>query len=120
MTKLFAAGGARTPYALGVMAMFSACALAGTASGASFNIDFEAPKTGTIMGTQYQASHGVTISADNYRVGGPDKAILFNSNRTNTPDDDLEFGGAWAAGNIATGVNLNKFLIVAENIRDVA
>jgi hypothetical protein len=92
---------------------------ASRASGAALTIDFEAYKTGSIMGTQYQASHGVTISADNYRVGGPDKAILFNSNRNDTPDDDLEFGGtSWAAGNIATGVNLNKFLIVAENIRD--
>jgi hypothetical protein len=115
---LFADRGRRTPFVLGALAMFGTCAA--NVSGAALGIDFEAPKTGTIMGTQYLASHGVTISADNYRVGGPDKAILFNSNRTNTLDADLEYGGAWAAGNIATGVNLNKFLIVAESIRDVA
>jgi hypothetical protein len=115
---LYADRGRRTPFVLGALAMCGTCAL--SASGAALQIDFESPKTGTIMSTQYLASFGVTISADNYRVGGPDKAILFNSNRTNTPDDDLEYGTAWAAGNIATGVNLNKFLIVAESIRDVA
>src|SRR5690349_2109327 len=90
---------------LAVIAAADTCAFAASsASGAALMIDFEAYKTGSIMGTQYQASHGVTISADNYRVDGPDKAILFNSNRNDTPDDDLEFGGtSWAAGNIATG-----------------
>ena len=121
MSMLFVNRGRRMRSVLSVLAVSGLCAAdAPDASAAAMAIDFESPKTGTIMGTQYLASHGVTISADNYRVNGPDSAILFNSNRTNTPDDDLEFGTAWAAGNITTGVNLNKFLIVAESIRDVA
>jgi hypothetical protein len=80
-------------------------------------IAFDEQPTGTIMSDQYLASLGVRISADNYRPTGPDKAIIFNSNRMNTPDLDLEFD--WSAGNLK-GTNLSRFLIVAENLRDVS
>src|SRR5688572_11645353 len=90
---------------------------------ASFLIDFETPKTGSIITTQYLASNGVTFSADNYRDDtdnpGPNAAILFHSSRTGTPDPDLEWASGWAAGNM-DNVECRKMLIVAESVRDVA
>jgi hypothetical protein len=78
-------------------------------------ITFDSLSTGAIVGSQYFVSDGVTISAENFHLGHPDIATIFNTNKTNTPDKDLQTG--WVAGNLV-GQDLGKILIVAENAID--
>ena len=121
MTKLFVVGGSRVSFALaGALATLGALApLPGTAPTASAAvINFNGFQNGRHVNDEY-ASLGVTFSADNYRPGGPNIAILFDSDLNTTPDDDLEFGSAWSAGNIRFE-RLDKFLIVAENVTDTS
>jgi hypothetical protein len=97
-----------------ILALAAFATLSGsTADGAGINFD-EKP-TGRIINTQYTASHGVTFAADNYRAGGPDVLLAFKSDRTNTPDLDLEY--PWTGGNLV-GQHLDKILIVAEDLVD--
>ena len=121
MNKSFAVRGSRSSFALaGAFATLGVFApVPGTAPAASAaTINFNGYQTGRHINDEYQ-SQGVTISADNYRAGGPNIAILFDSLRANTPDPDLEFRGAWSAGNIRFE-SLGKFLIVAENVSDTS
>jgi hypothetical protein len=78
-------------------------------------ITFDEKPTGRKISNQYASSPGVTFSGDNYRPGGPDQLIIFKSDRSDTPDEDLEF--PWSSGNLA-GSHLDKILIVAENLID--
>lgn len=122
MTNPFAVGGTRSSFALaGALAALGVFApLPGTAPAASATtITFNGYQTGRHINDDYQGSGVSMISADNYRAGGPEIAILFDSNRTGTPDPDLEYRGAWSAGNIRFE-SLGKFLIVAENVRDTS
>lgn len=104
----------------GMLALASVFVSAGVASGTVVNFD-NAP-TGRIISDQYAVSHGVTFSADNYRAKGPDKLVIFKSDRGNTPDLDLEY--PWTAGNLAAklpntpATHLDKILIIAENLLD--
>jgi hypothetical protein len=99
--------------ALSSLATFAA--MTESASGAAFHINFDEKPTGRIITNQYEASHGVTFSGDNYRPTGPDTLLIFKSDRTNTPDLDLEY--PWPAGNLV-GTHLDKILIIAEDLRD--
>ncbi|MEZ6242491.1 MAG: PEP-CTERM sorting domain-containing protein [Phycisphaerales bacterium] len=91
-------------------------ALALPAAAASADIvdvlDFNDLVHGEIVTTQYQASHGVTISADNFSRPF-DLAVAFDSTRTGTRDDDLE--DPWTNGNLAPNTNLGRMLILQEN-----
>ena len=81
-------------------------------------IKFDEQPLGKIINTQYTASLGVTISADNFAPGHPDLATIFNTNAKGTPDSDLEY--AWDGGNLkglGNGV-VRKILIIAENAID--
>lgn len=96
-----------------------ACA-AGIALGASSanaeTIDFNNLLHGEIVTNQYFLSHGLTISGVNY--DGPDAVVAFDSNRTGTPDPDLQ-GKNWSTGNIASGTDMGKMLILPENVKDL-
>jgi hypothetical protein len=81
-------------------------------------IKFDEQPLGKIINTQYTASLGVTISADNFAPGHPDLATIFNTNATGTPDSDLQY--AWDGGNMKGLGNgaVRKILIIAENAID--
>jgi hypothetical protein len=85
-------------------------------------VNFDNAPTGRLITNQYAATHGVTFSCDNYRATGPDKLVIFKSDRTGTPDLDLEY--PWTAGNLAAklpntpAVHLDKILIIAEDLLD--
>lgn len=112
---------------LGITALAAAASLAATRSASAAVIDFEDLDRGEIVDDQYQASHGVTISAVNGE-GGPDETIIFRaidydpSQDQEGPSGDLRppFDG----GNLADGqpnpddVDPNKVLIIARNITD--
>src|SRR5215213_8040438 len=88
MTKRFVVGGGRVSFALaGAFAALGVFApVPGAAPDASAaTINFNGFQTGRHINDEY-SSLGVTFSADNYRPGGPDIAILFDSLRANTPD----------------------------------
>jgi hypothetical protein len=82
---------------------------------AVLSMNFDSRKHGQIIDTEYVATKGVTISARNLQ-GGPDLAIIFDSNRTYTDDHDLE--APWDMGNLATSTSVSKLLILAENDAD--
>jgi hypothetical protein len=87
-----------------------------TASNAAI-LDFESQTNGKIVKNQYTGyAGGITVTADNFRVGGPDLAIVFDTRKTNTRDPDLE-GPNWASGNLR-GVVEGNILIIAENSTD--
>ena len=85
--------------------------LAATSSRAD-TIDFEALAHGEIVTTQFVASNGVTISADNFNQIF-DLAVIFDSQETGTADPDLE-GPPWAVGNLAPNTLLGNLLIIAQ------
>ncbi len=60
--------------------------------------------------TQFQGN-GFTVSADNARPGGPDKAIIFDSANPTGGDPDLATPGYGPGNTLAEG----KILIIAEN-----
>ncbi len=88
------------------------CACAACHPALAESVNFEGLEHGRIVNTQY-ASDGLTISADN-TGGGPDLAIIFNSQETATADPDLE-GPDWSGGNLAPDTVLGNLLIIAEN-----
>jgi hypothetical protein len=90
-----------------------ACTIIGRSNAAV--IKFDEQPLGTIINTQYAASLGVTISADNFAPGHPDLATIFNTNASGTPDSDLQY--AWDGGNMKGLGNgaVRKILIIAEN-----
>ena len=77
-------------------------------------IGFDGFAHGEVIDLQLQ---GVTIEAHN-TGGGPDLAVVFDSNRTGTRDPDLEAasGGQdlWSGGNLM-GTDLGGILILQEN-----
>jgi len=76
------------------------------------SVNFEGLEHGRIVNTQF-AAQGLTISVDNIG-GGPDLAIVFDSQETSTADPDLE-GPTWSGGNLAPDTVLGNLLIIAEN-----
>jgi len=89
--------------------------LASTDTARAALVNFDSYPHGKVINTQYFASTGLTISADNFATGHPDLAILFDSNKTNTADDDLQ--QPWDGGNRKSS-NIHKLLIIAENKTD--
>ena len=87
-------------------------------------ITFDEPELehGTILDNQLSATYGLTVSAVN-TGGGPDWAVIFNSNLTDTRDGDLQYSGygsntsQWDGGNIADTL-LGNMLIIQENADD--
>lgn len=76
---------------------------------------------GSILTNQYQATHGVTISADNN--SGPDAAIIFNSSAPTGEDPDLgtpnsAFGGPGIGTGTGNNRSLGNILIIAEDLVD--
>lgn len=98
----------------GILAVLGALALAGPAQ-AGF-IDFGGFDHGRIIDDEYLASDGLTISADD-PVRSFEFAVIFDSGRTETRDDDLEGPGGrpWAAGNVSEDEVFGNLLIVQEN-----
>ena len=84
-------------------------------------ITFDEPglNHGTILNNQLFGTYGLTASALN-TGGGPNLAVIFDSNRTGTRDGDLQFTGygsnnsRWDGGNIAA-TPLGNLLIIQEN-----
>ncbi len=75
-------------------------------------IDFNGLAHGEIVNTQYQASHGVTITAYNPNRDF-DLAVAFDTTLAGTRDPDLE--DPWDGGNLAPNTNMGKALILQEN-----
>ena len=86
-----------------------------TAAASAERIDFDDLAHGTVVSTQYQASHGLTISANNPHRHF-DLAAAFDSNLSNTRDPDLE--SPWSGGNLPANTDLGTLLIIQENNRD--
>src|SRR5436190_16557817 len=86
-----------------------------TSIAAAAVLNFESQTHGKVVANQYRSYQGgITISADNFRAGGPDMAIVFDSRRTNTADPDLQ--APFVAGNLAPGTTtVGNMLIIAEN-----
>jgi len=64
-----------------------------------------------------------SITTNNKGVG-PNLAIIFDTIKRNTADEDLEGpngfgGGSWAGGNLAPDTHLGNILIISENYEDV-
>jgi hypothetical protein len=99
----------------GLALLAGAAALAVVAPSDAAVIKFDEQPLGAIINTQYTASLGVTISADNFAPGHPDLATIFNTNASGTPDSDLQY--AWDGGNMKGLGNgaIRKILIIAEN-----
>ncbi len=96
-------------------AMGAAVAFSTVSSTRAAVLPFDNIGTGSFVGSQYFIQHGVTIAATNNNPAHPDVATIFDTNKTGTPDKDLQTG--WVGGNLV-GVNLGKILIVAENVKD--
>jgi hypothetical protein len=80
-------------------------------------LNFESQPNGKKLENQYSSYQGgLTITADNFRIGGPDYAITFDTRLTGTHDDDLE--DPWTVGNLAPFTVLGNAMIIAENSVD--
>ena len=95
----------------------AACGLvacAGTAQAAF--IDFAGFVHGEILDTDFLASDGLTISADNPNRSF-DWAVVFDTSLSGTRDPDLEgpAGRLWDGGNVAPDEVFGNVLIVQEN-----
>ncbi|MBC8104978.1 MAG: PEP-CTERM sorting domain-containing protein [Anaerolineae bacterium] len=76
-------------------------------------VEFTTLQHGAIVTNQFQASEGLTVSANN--LARPfDLAIIFDTTRTGTADPDLE-GPPWSGGNLQSNTNFGNVLILAEN-----
>jgi len=74
---------------------------------------------GSILNTQFLTSDGVTISATNIG-GGPDLAVIFDTEARNTRDGDLEgpngTDGSWTGGgNLPSNTGVGNAIIIQEN-----
>ena len=95
--------------ALSAVTLSGLCAVAGASAQ---TLTFSGLEHGRIVTNQFQASHGVTISANNPNRSF-DLAVAFDSTRTGTADPDLE--DAWNVGNLAPSTILGNMLIIQEN-----
>ncbi|MBW7905086.1 MAG: PEP-CTERM sorting domain-containing protein [Phycisphaerae bacterium] len=83
------------------------------ANGLASSFNLNGLPHGTIVTNQVP---GMTVAANN--PNRPfDLAIIFDTNKTNTADPDLE-GPNWPAGNLAPHTDVGKILIIAENKTD--
>jgi hypothetical protein len=81
-------------------------------------LNFESQPNGKKLENQYSSYQGgLTITADNFRVGGPDYAITLDTRLTGTHDEDLE--DPWTVGNLAPFTVLGNAMIIAENSADL-
>ncbi len=78
-------------------------------------LDFSGLQHGEVIGNQFQASDGVTISAVNFNRPF-DLAIAFDSNLSGTADPDLE--SPWNGGNLPSNTDLGMLMILATNNTD--
>jgi len=80
----------------------------------ALSLDLDSFVHGQVLDDEFDAL-GVHVSAVN-RGGGPDKAIIFDSDRTGwTPDPDLQWSGGWDSGNIDPNEHLGNLIIISEN-----
>lgn len=82
------------------------------AAAAPIVINFDSRSHGQIIDDFYVDSKGVTFTARNFQTG-PDLAIVFDTTRTGTNDQDLE--DAFDMGNIARTVFVKNVMILSEN-----
>ena len=68
---------------------------------------------GQIVDTDFAAQGIISITADNFRVGGPDLAVVFNSANGSSSDPDLV--APWSGGNLPSTTPLGNILIIQEN-----
>jgi hypothetical protein len=81
-------------------------------------LNFESQPNGKKLDNQYSSyQSGLTITADNFRIGGPDYAITFDTRLTGTHDEDLE--DPWMVGNLAPFTVLGNVMVIAENSVDL-
>lgn len=97
-------------------------ALSSSLSAALVDLDFREGTHGEWITNKFLAQYGVQVSANNFVTNHPDKAIIFDTRKTNTADFDLEgwnkftnSGRQWSAGNLKGKNDLGKILIIAEN-----
>lgn len=101
------------PSRFAIAASLAAAAFAGvTGHAEAESITFDDLVHGEIVHTQYQASHGLTIAAENYWKSF-DLAVAFDTNRSQTRDPDLE--NPWDRGNLPADADLGHALIIQEN-----
>jgi hypothetical protein len=86
--------------------------LAATGVASAVTIDFDDLAHGEIVNNQYQAGHGVTITAENFHRSF-DLAVAFDTNLSQTRDPDLE--SPWSGGNLPATHDAGKVLILQEN-----
>lgn len=86
--------------------------LAATGVASAGTINFNDLAHGEIVNNQYQSSHGVTITAENFHRSF-DLGVAFDTNLSETRDPDLE--SPWSGGNLPTGHDAGKVLILQEN-----
>jgi hypothetical protein len=82
----------------------------------ALSLDLDSLAHGQVLDDEFDAL-GVHVSAVN-RGGGPDKAIIFDSEKTWTLDRDLQWNDGdpgWDSGNIAPGEHLGNLIIISEN-----
>lgn len=92
-----------------IYTLFATSALIGVSANAAV-LDFEGFAAGTIMDTEY-AGLGIAISAVNFG-GGPNLAVVFNSNNPTGGDDDL---GAPFSNPDLGSISPGNLLILQEN-----
>jgi len=96
-------------------------ALLGASTMHAVSLDLNKPGLvhGTILDTQFLTSDGVTISATNIG-GGPDLAVIFDTEARGTRDNDLEgpngTDGSWSGGgNMPSNTRVGNAIIIQEN-----
>jgi hypothetical protein len=77
-------------------------------------VDFESRQSGEWIRNQYAA---FVVSGENL-VGGPDKAIIFDTTRRPASGGDDDLTTPWTVGNLAPNTAVGKILIVPENDHD--
>lgn len=96
-------------HAIGVLAFATAPAVFAAI------IDFNDVADGTIIDNEYSSAYGVTINGVNIERGGNNLAVAFDTNNSNSLDDDLE-SPFTNINNPALGVsNPGNVLIIHEN-----
>jgi hypothetical protein len=83
----------------------------GLASGITI-VTFSGFTHGEIVDTDFAAQGITSITVDNFRVGGPDLGVIFDS-ANGSSDPDLE--DPWSGGNLPSTTVLGNILIIQEN-----
>ena len=102
-----------------IIALVAGLMLCAGIAHADFMLDFNGLSHGDIVNTQFEASHGVTISAKSIANYGPnrDLAVAFDSGLSGTRDPDLQGppSHVWDGGNLSPTEDLGILLILQEH-----